>query len=245
MDITVGKGLGVLEHLARSGELVRLSDVAKAMHIHKSNAHRLLNTLVKLGYAHREPETGRYFASLKVWELGALVLDRNAVKRAADPVLADLQRTTSENVSLTILLGEDVLYLSSLVSNMPIRPTVRMGRRVPAIFPASGKAILAHTPNCKKVAEHIIATHPRAKELKIADLMEEFAVIRDRGYAISLGGWTQGINSVAAVVWGRGGKPAAAIAVSGPQERMDRDRLKSLGETVLNACTRMGETGYL
>jgi IclR family KDG regulon transcriptional repressor len=245
VDVTVGKGLYVLEYLARAEGLVRLSDVARDLRLHKSNAHRLLNSLVELGYAHRDPETGRYLASLKLWELGTLVLDRSALKRAVDPVIGELQRSTSETTSLVVLMGDDVLYLAQVVSSMPIRPSTRVGRRVPAIFPASGKALLAHHPEAEQIAKRLIASHPKAKGMKLSAVLGELAVIRERGYAISVGGWTKGIHSVASVVWARGGQPAAAIAISGPAERLDEDRMKALGQEVLNACTRMGEVGYL
>jgi IclR family KDG regulon transcriptional repressor len=55
-------------------------------------------------------------------------------------------------------------------------------------------------------------------------------------------GWSTGINSIAGAIIGRDGVAAAAIAVCGPAERMTRERMDSLTDQVLNACTQAGDT---
>lgn len=236
MDTTVAKGFRVLEHLSRAEGPVRLSDLATQLDLRKSNVHRLLSTLVALGYAQREPDTGRYFASLKVWELGALVVGRYAVRRAAAPFLEELHRQAAETVSLVILDQDEILYLDQIMAPRPVRRTSRPGGRAPALYPASGKALLAQEPNAPDILERLAAAAPEPVDM--AALRKELAVIRERGYALSLSGWSPGVNSVAAVIKQQGA-PAAAIAISGPAERMGAERLADLGQQVLNACTRI------
>lgn len=236
MDTTVAKGFRVLEHLSRAEGPVRLSDLATHLDLRKSNVHRLLSTLVALGYAQREPDTGRYFASLKVWELGALVVGRYAVKRAAAPFLEELHRQAAETVSLVILDQDEILYLDQIMAPQPVRRTSRPGRRAPALYPASGKALLAFEPDAAAIVSRLAATAPEPVDTQT--LLKELAVVRDRGYALSVSGWSPGINSVASVIKVEGA-PTAAIAISGPAERMGSDRLADLGQQVLNACTRI------
>ena len=69
-------------------------------------------------------------------------------------------------------------------------------------------------------------------------MLADLSMIRALGYATSLSGWSSGINSVAAVIKAQG-KPAAAISLSGPAERMGPERLATLGQAALNACTRI------
>lgn len=238
MDSTVAKGLRVLELLARADGPVRLSDVATQLDLRKSNAHRLLSTLVELGYAEREAETGRYLASLKVWELGALVVGRYAVKRAAAPFLEELHRQSAETVSLVILDRDEILYLDQIIAPQPVRRTSRPGGRAPALFPASGKALLALHDDAAERVERMIQALPNGNEIDADAVLTDLSTIRALGYATSLSGWSSGINSVAAVIRAQG-KPAAAIALSGPAERMGPERLATLGRAALNACTRI------
>ncbi len=72
MEKTLAKGLVVLEALIRNGRPCGVSDLAVSLGMSKSNAHRLLNTLAETGFV--TTEEGRYAASLKVWELGTLII---------------------------------------------------------------------------------------------------------------------------------------------------------------------------
>lgn len=75
MDKTAAKNFAVLERLARSDRPIGVSEMARMMGIAKSNSHRILMTLVELNYARRSPQ-GTYTATLRMWELGMLVLGR-------------------------------------------------------------------------------------------------------------------------------------------------------------------------
>lgn len=81
MDTTVAKGFAVLEVLARAKRPMRLSALTEALGLQKSNVHRLLSTLIELGYVEKDAETARYFASLKAWELGVAIISTNSLRR--------------------------------------------------------------------------------------------------------------------------------------------------------------------
>jgi DNA-binding IclR family transcriptional regulator len=116
------------------------------------------------------------------------------------------------------------------------------GSRAPAIFPASGRVQLAYQPNVEELINEFRATHPRGKEIKVATTLKEFATIRQQGVTFTESGWSNGINSIAGAIIGRDGVAAAAIAVSGPAERLTRERMEGLSDQVLNACTQAGDT---
>jgi DNA-binding IclR family transcriptional regulator len=113
---------------------------------------------------------------------------------------------------------------------------------VPALFPASGRVQLAHRPDFEAIVNEFRLNHPRGKEIKLATVIKEFAVIRQQGFTCTESGWSNGINSVAAAILGRDGAAAAAIAVSGPAERLTRQRMEGLADQVLNACTQAGDS---
>jgi IclR family acetate operon transcriptional repressor len=242
MDIALAKGLSILDLLARAGGPVRLSTIAEELGLVKSGVHRVLTTLCELGYATLEPETRRYQATLKTWELGAVIIGAHPAKRAAAPYMQELHRQTHETVNLLVLDGDDVLYLDKILSPRPLRFTTQAGTRAPAPLTASGLVILAHEPGAKAIVDRVIKKEPRAKELDGRKVMREIASARERGYATSESRWTPGIMGIAAPILGKDGRAAAAIAISGPIERIGGARKVEIIDAVLGACARVAET---
>gem|GEM_PF-558015 len=241
LDSTVVKGFELVEFLADQDEPIGVSSIATHFGWQKSNVHRLLSTLKALGYVRQDTSTSRYEISLKTWELGVKVLGRNVIKRCAQPSMHALNRQFSENVNLSILVGKEVLYLDNVLSPYPLRTTASPGSRVPAVFPASGKAILAFREDARAVCQEIISSHPQARDLDVEKLLTELEKIRQTGYAISLSGWRLNVNSIAAPILNRSGKSVAAIGISGPSERMTEDVIEGMTSALLHAANQVSE----
>lgn len=242
MDTTIAKGLRVLNRIAHADAPVGVTAMAKEMGLEKSNIHRTLTTLMALGYVQKDDATGRYGPTLKVWELGMKVVTRHPMVRAARPFMQMLHQQTQETVHLTILDGIDNIYLDQIRAPVPVRITPVPGHRVPAVFPASGRVQLAFHPNAEELLNEMRDLQPRGKEIRVAAALKEFTLIRQQGVTMTESGWSTGINSIAGAIIGRNGAAAAAIAVCGPAERMSRERMEALSDSVLNACTQAGDT---
>ena len=111
MNNTLVKGLQLLEVLARSREPQGVSDLATQLSLGKSNVHRLLQALVELGYVLKDETTAQYQVSLRLWELGAAVEVGFRIKAAASEAMARLLARTRETVHLSVLDGEEVVYV--------------------------------------------------------------------------------------------------------------------------------------
>lgn len=241
LDGTIVKGFALIEHLAASDQPLGVSAIAQNLGWQKSNAHRLLTTLKALGYVRQDPVTSRYELSLKTWELGMKVVGRSVIKRCALPFIRNLNQQFKETVNLSILVGDEILYLDSMLSPFPLRPTASPGARVPAIFTASGKCLLAYWPDAETIARRIIETHPEGEKIRLEELLDELESIRKRGYAISLSGWRLNVNSVAVPIQNRNGFSVAAIGISGPAERMDTERILAMAPALMNAASEIAE----
>lgn len=239
MDTTLVKGMRVLERLIQAEGPVGISALANELELQKSNVHRTLATLVELGYVAREP-AGQYRPTLRLWEQGTRVLTREPVRRAALAFMQVLQQETEETVNLVVLDGPDCLYVHQISAAKPIRATSPIGQRAPAIFPASGKALLAFQPDVAARVKSIWARQEKQHRarVKVSSLLEELATVRRTGCAFSTSGWRQGINSIASPILNPSGLPVASIAVCGPAERMTKERMKGMTKAVLNACTQ-------
>ena len=91
MEKTVVKVLKLVETLSRAERPVGVTAIAAELGFTKSNAHRLLNTLVELGYVKRHDAEGQYELTLKLWRIGAAVMSRLDVARIALPHMRALE----------------------------------------------------------------------------------------------------------------------------------------------------------
>ena len=236
MDKSFAKGLAVLEALARGGRARGVTELSRELRMTKSNAHRLLQTLVAQGFARHDAAHGTYTAGLKLWELGTGVLAQLDVRDFAMPHLQTLARRCGETVNLAILDGLHVLFIERLEAGQPVRSGY-VGVRAPAHALATGKALLAHAPE-QTVAEACARPQAFTKHTITdpAALRVELAGVRRQGYATNRGEWRELVNSIAAPVWGPRQQPVAAIGVTGPKERMTVRRMREILPTLLDVA---------
>jgi IclR family transcriptional regulator, KDG regulon repressor len=238
MNNTLIKGLALLEILSHSGRALGITEMATRVGLGKSNVHRLLQALVELGYVHRDEATGTYAATIRIWELGSAVLENLDVRRHAEPWMQWLLERTRETVHLSVLDGDEVVYVHKLDSPEPVRAYSKVGGRAPAYAVATGKAMLAFRSDAQlqALARRVVAHSPRTIT-DPADLAREVERIRSQGYAINRGEWRESVGGVGAPIRDPAGRVIAAIGLSGPIERMRPSSFKSLAVDVVEAAT--------
>lgn len=240
MDSTLAKGLAVLEWLVRQQRDCRVTDVAQAFGLARSNAHRTLATLVECGWAVRQSATSAYRPSLKVFELGALVEAAADLKTLLHPHLAELARTSGETIHLTVLDGAEIVYLDKIDSALPVAAYSRIGGRAPAYCVASGKALLAaaghDVPTLQVLLGRLVAHTPHTITDVVA-LHAELERTRARGWAENREEWRLGVCGLGAPLFNARGEPVAAVGVSVPSIRFTRAQARTLAVAV-QACAR-------
>lgn len=247
IDKTVAKAMRLIEALALADSPQGITELASRLDLTKSNVHRLLDTLLRLGYVRRLPSQGRYELNLRLWELGTRVLARLDLKQLAAPYLRRLAERTRETVHLSILDETEVVYIDKIDSDHPIRAYSRVGGRAPAYCVATGKALLVHQPEetIKAIAANATAFTARTIT-EHAKLLKELGAVRRAGYAINMGEWRDGVRGVAAPVWSSGSQVVAAIGISGPASRLSREKLESFGPLIVELAGDLSkELGYL
>jgi DNA-binding IclR family transcriptional regulator len=237
MDKTLLKGLQVLEALARSAGPRGVSELAKELDLARSNMHRTLRTLVEAGLVAQDAESGLYGCTLKLFELGSAIPVRSDIAGVADPIMQALSDQTNETVHLSALEGGDVIYLHKIDSTQPVRAYTKVGGRAPAYCVATGKALLAWQP--ESYLDHYGGALNPFTGRTLADLgalRGELLEVRRRGFAVNRGEWRDGVCGVAAPVFGLGGRPVAAIGLSGPESRLTPERLEAFADRIVAAA---------
>jgi IclR family KDG regulon transcriptional repressor len=245
MNNTLVNGLQLLEALASRDGTAGVSELAQQLGMGKSNVHRTLQALVELGYVVNEEGRGAYRASLKIWEVGARVIARLDVRRAASPAMHWLLEETRETVHLSVLDGDQVVYIDKLDSPEPVRAYSEIGGRAPAYCVATGKALLAWRDaplTSLHAASPARLAHTPATITDAVELAQELARIRTQGYAVNRGEWRASVWGIAAPIIDGTGQVVAAIGLSGPATRVKPTRIKPLAGLVTQAAQRVSDT---
>ncbi|GAA4322454.1 IclR family transcriptional regulator [Pigmentiphaga soli] len=245
MDKTAAKALRAFEHMCRIEKPIGVSALAAKLEITKSNAHRILGTLVGTGYV-QQLENGEYFPTLKVWELGSMLLSRLDFVQIAKPHLKRLNDATGEQVYLASMSSGAVVYLDVFASKHPIRTYASIGSTAPLHCTASGKVLLAYNP---AFADEYLAA-PLKKftgrtVTRITEARKLLDDIRRKGFAINDGEWHDGVCGAAAPIHTAFREGVAAIGISALKERTPRAKLNRFAEEVAQASERISrELGY-
>lgn len=236
MDTTVQKAFTILEVLARSDARRGITDLAGELGLSKSNVHRLLSTLIQLGYVVNED--GRYGPTSKLWELGSLIIGRYDVRRLARPTMEVLARQSGETVHLSVLdeISCEVVYIDKIESVQAVRAYSEVGGRAPAHCVATGKALLAELPDAALLAlGGRLTAHARRSITTVQELLRQVAQIRRDRFAVNHGEWRESVRGVASVIRGADGRAAAAIGISGPAGRLTQDFIRRTAPMVVEA----------
>jgi DNA-binding IclR family transcriptional regulator len=239
LDSTLAKGLAVLDWLAREQRECRASEVALAFGLARSNAHRTLQTLVECGWATQSDATSAYRASLRLFELGALVGQAADIGALVRPQLAALARASGETIHLAALDGAEIVYLDKFDSPLPVAAYSRVGGRAPACCVASGKALLAaadlDAAGLRALLGKLVAHTPNS-HTDFSALRADLQRSRARGYAENREEWRVGVCGLGAALHNARGEPVAAVGMSVPSIRFARSQVRKLTEQLLHCA---------
>ena len=231
LDSTLAKGLGVIEWLARQPGESRVTDVARALGLARSNAHRTLQTLVACGWAVQNPASSAYRPSLRLFELGSQLGASADLIALVRPHLAALAASTGETIHLARLDGAEIVYLDKFDSPLPVAAYSRIGGRAPACCVASGKALLAAALPSLADLRALFGSLKEHTPNSITDfgaLRSELERTAARGFAENREEWRLGVCGLGAPIFDARGAPVLAVGMSVPSIRFARSQVPNV-----------------
>lgn len=233
---TLNRALDVLELLAGAAPGgLSVSQIAERAHVNRVTAHRILAAYKARGFVRQDGSGEPYRLGFKLVELAESVLSESNLVRLAQPILDDLVERAGETCHLAVLDGAEAVYVAKVESSHAVRLVSRVGLRLPLYCTGLGKALLAwmDEPRVARLID-LQSFERRTKHTIVSKraLLAELEATRERGYAVDLGENEVGVRCVAAAVRDRGGRPVAAVSVSGPDARLPKDALGGLGRLV-------------
>lgn len=242
MNNTLIKGLAIIELLAHSERPLGLTDIATELQLVKSNVHRLLGALTEARFIVRDPQSGKYTGAIKLWELGSAVLAKLDLRVHAEHIMEDLLDRTRETVHLSVLDGDEVVYVHKLDSPNPVRAYSQIGGRARAYCVATGKAMLAFQsiPALERLSQRLETRTPQTL-VEPERFLQEMARVRSQGYAVNKGEWNENVYGIASPVRDASGRVVAALGLSGPRERFKATQMRVFGPLIVSAALQISE----
>ena len=197
--------------------------------------HRFLSVLTKLGYVQKNISTGKYFATLKIFQLGVSVRNKLSLIGIARPYMEELGGMLNETVNIAVFAQNNVVVIDRVQSPETLRTNIIVGQHLPAYCTAFGKVFLAamsakeldgylKTVTLKPITRHTITKPPA--------LREEIKKVAKAGYAIDNRELDENIRCLSSPIKDESGKVVAALSISGPTNRAKMVRLRTLTKTI-------------
>lgn len=221
-----------------------MTEISKAIGVHKSTASRILATLESRSFVSRNESSSKYSLGMRLVEYARRKLDQIDVLSCARPHLEQLVRVTSETAHLALLDHREIVYIDKVDTPQTLMMRSRVGNRAPAHSTALGKAMLADLSD--EALDALFDGHelPRLTSNTISDLhtlKEHLRRIMERGYAVDDEENENGIRCAAAPIRDFSGHIIAAMSVSGPTVRVSRQRLEEIGRLVADSAEGLSQ----
>ena len=239
---SLARGLLVIRAFDESRPRMTLSEVSRATGLSRAAVRRFLHTLVRMGYVSTD---GRIFSlTPRVLELGFSYLSSASLPEIAQPHLETLVSRVHESASVSVLDGDDIVYVARVPTSRIMTVSITIGTRFPAYATSMGRVLLANLPTAEleSYLGRVRIEHLGPRTLSGTDaLREELEIVRRRGWALVDQELEAGLRSVAAPVRGAGGTVVAAANVSSHAGRTGAEHTRdTLLPPLLDAVNRMG-----
>lgn len=216
----LSRGLSIVRAMNIAGRPVDVRDLSAGTGLHRTTVRRLLETLVTEGYVSRSPSGDGYQLTLQVRDLSEGFTDQEWIASIAAPAMGQLMEQVKWPSDLTTLDGSAMRIRESThrFSSLSFERAM-VGRSLPLMFTASGRAYLAACDNRERAAltklmiadggaQGACAADPRLMQLTIAR-------VRRNGFANAEGEWRKSspAGAIALPIMG-GGRVLACLNVA-------------------------------
>lgn len=230
----------ILDKLAASSTPLGVSELARCLGLPKSSVYGICETLVETGVLHSEPLG--YCLSAHCLRWSGAYLKRSSLVSEFQRILSHDGRLANHTVTLSTLENDQVVYLACRNSDKPLGFTFQIGMRLPAVYSATGKAMLSHIPQDQRHAILSGPWHEPFTSNSVPDLHafdEDAKVWQDQGYAIDNGEIREGMVCLGAPIFGPEGTPVAGIAISMTSTEARQDKQAALGTIICEVANSL------
>ncbi|MCM3716510.1 IclR family transcriptional regulator [Alkalihalobacillus oceani] len=243
MSRSVYRALSILNTIG--GTSKGISEISKELSISKGTIFSLMKTLEAMEFVKQDPDTEKYMLGSNILRLASQQITNLDIVQISKPFLQELSDELGEIAHLGVRDGFSALYLvkteSQKVHRM-LKLYTNAGSFSPLHCTCMGKIVLA-SMTAEEIEEYFQGRELQQYTPKtIIDKDKLFAEIKDvhqKGYAVNLGEYEEGVYSVAVPVKDTDNRIIAGINVVIPSARMPVEkipyyfnRLKQVADTI-------------
>ena len=220
------KTFQILDLITDSVQPLTAATIAKQLDLPRSSTHNILQSLLSKHVIYKDVDSRFHLGSYLLYWAGKYEQQQGVVQLFKDlivqyPIL--LQHT----VTLSKLDLGEVVFLACHEAPAPLGFTFRAGVRVPAVYSATGKAMLStlSMPVIKSIYEDRFPKPITANSVdSFANLATEFDAIHDSRISLDDGQLREGMYCLGTYIRNASGNAIAGMAVSFLQAEYETNR---------------------
>lgn len=226
--------IDVLRCFSIEEPLQGVTEIAVQVGLHKSTVSRILATLENENIVERDPLSRRFRLGLGIITLAGPLLADLDVRKVAHPVLQELSRETGETAALVLWNETESISVEQVVSRSNVKHTSPLGTSYGTALSASVQVFLAleEEDRVRQLLASGTIEHPSPDSAALDAYLIRLRDVRSRGYAVNFGETSTEEVGIAVPVHDHRGDVAAAVLISAPRFRVDKDQL----EVLVSAC---------
>ncbi|ASK61105.1 IclR family transcriptional regulator [Virgibacillus phasianinus] len=251
MNQSVIKALKLLDLFTEDIQELSLREVALRSDLPKPTAYRLLSALVESGFLQKTKDSdqdSRYRLGLKLLELGNLVSNQLEIREIALPLMEELAQDINEVIHIVIANQKEATYIEKVDSTRALRLYTRIGKSSPLYIGSGPKLLLAFMEKATReeiLGDAVLYAIDENHTVDKKKLQKELQVIREEGYAYSIGEQDLETTGISYPLYNYRGQVIAALTVSGLSSHFEGDNLQVIkGKTRKTAERISGKLGY-
>lgn len=245
----VQRAARIVTALAEHPYPLGIVELAEFVQLSPASVHRLLATLISVGWVEQNSRTSKYRLGMRAVGVGSVALVTNPVVHDGRTYLAAVAQWSGHDVVLSTLVGIKTVQLTRVAGINTELTAFEPGHPQPAHAMADGKLLLAYLPD--EEVRHILGVEELRRftpsTITDRDLMRrELDAIRRQGYAVdNYERFTTG-RGIAVPVLDPGGRPLAAMMCLGKLDpARDEETVRQLHSAAREMSDRLSSTGDL
>jgi DNA-binding IclR family transcriptional regulator len=215
------KSLMILKRLGDSPYELNLSELASHVGMGKSGAFKLINVMKKHNFVIQDPSSKKYHLGPIMLRLGNVYSRFKGIEQIAKPLLFRISKSFQETTYLTIWEGDRAFpaYKNSVKDGI-YEYNDFIGMSLPLNSGASAMVLCAYQDpgHIREILGSMKLEKRTSKTMTDLDqLMDEYRIIRERGYALEDETFSLGILSIAVPVFDKDRRVWSCLALAAPK----------------------------
>jgi IclR family acetate operon transcriptional repressor len=239
------RALAILQAIAQAEDPVTAQQISPKLELPHPTVHRLAVQLEQLGFLQRAPGSKRFVGGPALQALALDTLINSTWRGERHAILQALAEQIEETCNVTVLDGNEVVYIDRVESHWPLRTHLQAGSRVPLHCGASGKVFLSFMPPSKQKRLLTAAPLRRFTERTVVDLeilSRELKEIRKARVGYDDQEFMSGLIGVAVPVFDSSGRVCATVSMHAPTVRWTTEGVRKFVPLLTAAAEAVART---